>query len=322
MRKSVYMGIAPANDGSFYVSIVTGKKVELGSEHVSSDHVEVLQKKISRWLKEYARTHYVKIVAIALVGKSSLLKEPDTETLVSKLWLKQDIVTFLLRGRKETEEENARDGAYRVARRFNEKQIVDIRFDPKRRVRVSVLLRISDYKRLVPKSEFQKLIALARTFRNQNGRLVFFSSTPRGGGVALMRHALIRLLRLLKVDAHWYVMSLEKSAFFITKKKFHNILQGVAPPGDQLTESEMQLYRDWARRNAEKFSEVFKRANVIVIDDPQPSGTIPYIRKVNPTVKIIYRSHIQLESHLRRRTRMKTASKSCFGQPAKWPAPC
>lgn len=35
-----------------------------------------------------------------------------------------------------------------------------------------------------------------------------------------------------------------------------------------------------------------KLAHVIVIDDPQPAGMIPLIRRINPTAKIIYRSRI------------------------------
>jgi alpha,alpha-trehalose phosphorylase (configuration-retaining) len=34
-------------------------------------------------------------------------------------------------------------------------------------------------------------------------KIAFFNSTPQGGGVALMRHALVRFLRLLEVDVEW-----------------------------------------------------------------------------------------------------------------------
>jgi hypothetical protein len=34
-------------------------------------------------------------------------------------------------------------------------------------------------------------------------RIVFFSATPQGGGVALMRHALIRFLTKQGVDVEW-----------------------------------------------------------------------------------------------------------------------
>jgi hypothetical protein len=38
----------------------------------------------------------------------------------------------------------------------------------------------------------------------QNGtKIAFFNSTPQGGGVALMRHALIRFLRLVGVSCEW-----------------------------------------------------------------------------------------------------------------------
>ena len=36
-------------------------------------------------------------------------------------------------------------------------------------------------------------------------KIVYFSATPQGGGVALMRHALLRFLHLLGVDVQWSV---------------------------------------------------------------------------------------------------------------------
>lgn len=44
----------------------------------------------------------------------------------------------------------------------------------------------------------------AETLRKKNVKIAFFSSTPQGGGVALMRHALVRFARLLGVDLTWY----------------------------------------------------------------------------------------------------------------------
>ena len=41
--------------------------------------------------------------------------------------------------------------------------------------------------------------------KKTNTKIAFFSSTPQGGGVALMRHALVRLAKLLDVDLTWYV---------------------------------------------------------------------------------------------------------------------
>src|SRR5437016_11023580 len=85
-----------------------------------------------------------------------------------------------------------------------------------------------------------------------------------------MRHALIRLLRLLHVDAHWYVLIPNKEAFDITKPKFHNVLQAVAAPGTELTQEDKDIYDTWINENASAFEDVFRQAHVIVIDDPQP----------------------------------------------------
>lgn len=53
----------------------------------------------------------------------------------------------------------------------------------------------------------------------------FFNATAQGGGVALMRHALIRLFRLLNIDIKWYVPKPDATVFRITKNN-HNLLQG------------------------------------------------------------------------------------------------
>jgi hypothetical protein len=45
----------------------------------------------------------------------------------------------------------------------------------------------------------------ATSLKERKMKFAFFSSTPQGGGVALMRHALIRLFRIVGVDCKWYV---------------------------------------------------------------------------------------------------------------------
>jgi hypothetical protein len=46
----------------------------------------------------------------------------------------------------------------------------------------------------------------AKRLKANKTKIAFFSSTPQGGGVALMRHALVRFSRLLGVDLTWYGM--------------------------------------------------------------------------------------------------------------------
>jgi hypothetical protein len=49
-------------------------------------------------------------------------------------------------------------------------------------------------------------LTFAKTLRAKKIKIAFFSSTPQGGGVALMRHALVRFARLMGVDLTWYGM--------------------------------------------------------------------------------------------------------------------
>jgi hypothetical protein len=42
-----------------------------------------------------------------------------------------------------------------------------------------------------------------------------------------MRHALIRLCKLMEIDVHWFVAKPKPEVFDITKRKFHNVLQVV-----------------------------------------------------------------------------------------------
>jgi hypothetical protein len=46
-------------------------------------------------------------------------------------------------------------------------------------------------------------MAFAASLKKSNKKIAFFSSTPQGGGVALMRHALVRFAVLLGVDLKW-----------------------------------------------------------------------------------------------------------------------
>ncbi len=50
---------------------------------------------------------------------------------------------------------------------------------------------------------WEATLKYADSLKARNMKIAFFNTTPQGGGVALMRHALIRFLRLLNVDASW-----------------------------------------------------------------------------------------------------------------------
>lgn len=70
-----------------------------------------------------------------------------------------------------------------------------------------------------------------------------------------------------------YVARPKPEIFDITKRKFHNVLQGVADPEVRLSEEDEQAFIDWSDENATRFwlddKGPLKNSDVIVIDDPQ-----------------------------------------------------
>lgn len=85
--------------------------------------------------------------------------------------------------------------------------------------------------------------------------------------MALMRHGMIRFFEMMNVDAKWFVMTSSQNVFAITKRKFHNVLQGQS--NDFLSSDERGLYEAWCARNAEKWLQIFSQSDFIVLDDFQ-----------------------------------------------------
>lgn len=249
-----------------------------------------VQDNIISVLRSSSNIHNGKYIAVGLAGDSSLKK------LISKLWLEEDIVAFVTDDVRYQKGENLEDLANNVAAFFSKDNIASAQVLPSNEVEASELVTLDDYKKTAVKEDFDILAKLAREFKGK--KLIFLSATPQGGGVALMRHALIRFYELMGIDAHWYILQPDPEAFIITKTKFHNVLQAVQQEGVELTEDDMKLYNSWTEQNAYNSEEVFKNSDVIIIDDPQPAGLIPYIKRVNPKVKLIYRSHIQIVGDL------------------------
>lgn len=287
-------GAIVCDDKGFAIALVTKDGV-VSSEYVTAMPSEV-SGRVMDLLKEYERQRQAKIVAVALQGKSLTW----SESLGARLWLKRDIVPHLLPPSHESQSrtKSAEHAAKMVMEQYTDAWIARGILNDMRAVQPSYLVQLRDQGIVTPKEDFLLLQKLAEHSRRLKMKIVFFSSTPNGGGVALMRHALIRLYRLLGVDASWHVMSPNEEVFKVTKLKFHNVLQAIAPISTMLNNKDKAVYNDWIQQNAKTFFPVYQNADVIIIDDPQPSGLIPFIRKANPNVKIIYRSHIQIRSDL------------------------
>jgi alpha,alpha-trehalose phosphorylase (configuration-retaining) len=168
--------------------------------------------------------------------------------------------------------------------------------------KIHLLDDLDEYRKTVGAGTWGAVNKLADELRENNIKIGFFSSTPQGGGVALMRHALIRFLNLLDVDAAWYVPNPSPSVFRTTKNN-HNILQGVAQPDLRLTQEAKDGFDAWILHNGLRWTAdggplAPGGVDVAFIDDPQMPGLIPLIRKIRPELPIIYRSHIEIRSDL------------------------
>lgn len=67
-----------------------------------------------------------------------------------------------------------------------------------------------------------------------------------------MRHALVRLSKLLDVDLQWFVPK-PRPGVFRSTKNMHNILQGVADPDQRLSAEEKENILGWIRSNAQRY---------------------------------------------------------------------
>lgn len=145
-------------------------------------------------------------------------------------------------------------------------------------------------------------MALVRHIKVNDIKFARVSATPQGGGVALLQNALVRLWKLVGLEENgiWLVPLGHPSVFDITKKKFHNVLQGVAEDDVKLEEADEEYFEAWIKSNYEKFwkDTGVLTDRILVADDPQVVPLIPRVKKDFPGTKIIFRSHIQIQSDL------------------------
>ena len=129
------------------------------------------------------------------------------------------------------------------------------------------ILELQDYCNVAPAQAWNDLLNMALALKDV--KISFISSTPQGGGVAMMRHSMVRLARLLGLDLSWFVVRPSFNIFKITKRKFHNVLQGISK--EFLTREEIAAYEKWIQDNGKVYwkSQIFPESKIIVLDDPQ-----------------------------------------------------
>lgn len=66
------------------------------------------------------------------------------------------------------------------------------------------MTRLLDYEKTVGAATWAAINKYADDLKKRRIKIAFFSATPQGGGVALMRHAMVRFAKELGVDIRWY----------------------------------------------------------------------------------------------------------------------
>ncbi|KAJ3155702.1 hypothetical protein HDU86_004171 [Geranomyces michiganensis] len=302
-----------------------------GDEHrpspaLTRSILDRMETAIINWLKTYAETCHFKIMAAGIginAQDEDLVDEEGGRTILhwdhissgllrlhSRLWFDMDILPIFVRTCGYSLDERACSAARKAQLYLNPRlagNIPRVVVGYKHRVEIDGsnkihMVDIPDYKRTVVPHTWAVFEDLVKVSEKRKLRISFFNSTAQGGGVALMRHALLRLLGLTNIDVKWHVMKPMPEIFDITKRKFHNVLQGVADKSVHLTDDDKALFLQWCQSNVKRYwsgaDGPVMGSDVIVIDDPQPCGIIPEIKRLNPSCKIIYRSHIEVTAHL------------------------
>jgi len=289
--------------------IVLDDAMRMGADLIADYIIEEVEK--------YEHENFAKFVG---AGLPTTLKYMSP-TLCSRLWLELDIVPIVLRPDDEHKErsfwdvkrvdEQADSMARKCIMNFGPSLVPILQVGWRGVVQTDCgfrahLTTVQNHKDTVNNSTWETMMTFAKKLRQKKTKIAFFSSTPQGGGVALMRHALVRFSRLMGVDLTWYVPKPRPGVFRITKN-IHNILQGVSHPDQRVSAEEKQAVIDWITENANRywFSEGGPLrppeeggADIVIIDDPQMPGLIPLIKKVTPYRPVLYRSHIQIRSDL------------------------
>lgn len=280
------------------------------------DRAQVLLDHFVSSILAYEQEHAYKFVG-AGITKKLVAMSPQ---LPSRLWADLDIVPMVFEKGLEGPEAPS-DGTTIDEEADSMARHCLLLFGPNHQPRVQVGYRslvevdsrvhaqitsLAQYPETVGHRTWEATMKYAESLKKNKTKIAFFSATPQGGGVALMRHALIRFLRLIGIDARWYVPRPKPEIFRITKTN-HNILQGVADPDERLTKKQQDCLDDWVQQNADRFwlpkggplsPRAQGGADVIIVDDPQMPSLVKLSKKADSGRPVIFRSHIQVRSDL------------------------
>ncbi|KAL2428744.1 Trehalose phosphorylase [Exophiala dermatitidis] len=317
-ESAIKIGIA-IHDGTYSVDFAV-HRLCLEEDARKDKDSEWVAEHIIAQLDSYRKERVCKILGAGITVDLHR-KSPN---LCSQLWAELDIVPFVIesnpilptkQGRERRKallvDEIADSAARKCLALYAPTKLPRLSIDYQNQVEVDMagmihLATIDDYKRSVREPTWRAVQKYIKDVVDRKLRIVFFSATPQGGGVALMRHALVRFLRLHDVDVEWFVPKPRPDVFRVTKNN-HNILQGVVPPDVRSTDTELAKIKEWILDNAERYwmgesgplrAPEDGGADVIIIDDPQMPELIPIAKKFAPNRPVIFRCHIEVRDDL------------------------
>jgi hypothetical protein len=224
--------------------------------------------------------------------------------LAVRLWTDLDIIPFIFPADAKDKDEplipldqEAERMARKTVKQFNVKGELPVQMGHRRQVLVDLDSRVHIAERESYDSTIRTdttgaaTMHYANSLKQRRTKIAFFNSTAQGGGVALMRHALMRYLSLLGIDCKWYVPYGKTDIFRITKDN-HNILQGVATDGERLTDDKIAKLDAWVVEETEKCHWVEfggplsarekGGADVVIVDDPQMPSLVKIAKQKDP----------------------------------------
>ncbi|CRG86342.1 trehalose synthase (Ccg-9), putative [Talaromyces islandicus] len=314
-------GVAVAvRDSTYLLDFFENHFEESDSNHISS--LEIADFVVTQ-LRDYSHEHCERFMGIAM-PEDVFIRIP---TLCSRLWHELDIVPIVFRGGaaistfwsknngeklvSKGTDELAESMARRCVRFFGpgNTPIMEVGLQGLVEVDSSLRIRIAtedDYKSTVGPTTWAAVQHYASDLKDRQVKIAFFSATPQGGGVALMRHALVRYAVNIGVDLKWYVPKPRPGVFRITKTN-HNILQGVSEVEERFTAEHQKTMSDWVHDNANRYwvapggplsAPADGGADIVILDDPQMPSIVAIAKGIAPNRPVVFRSHIQIRSDL------------------------
>ncbi|OBT49587.1 hypothetical protein VE04_09669, partial [Pseudogymnoascus sp. 24MN13] len=241
--------VAIAVHDSVYLHDFTVHNVPLPTPRDSTDP-------IADFVVESLRKYQKKSLCKYIGGGLPVDLERVSPSLCSRLWSELDLVPLSLWPDQEGSEKDMEDSMARKSiTAFGPNLSPLLQVGYRGIVQIDAGFRahmhmLEDYQKTCQAVTWDAMLHYAAKLKEKKTKIAFFSSTPQGGGVALMRHALVRFARTVDVDLRWYVPKPKPGVFRVTKT-IHNILQGVAEPGVRISEEEKASVDGWITEHAE-----------------------------------------------------------------------